>query len=166
MIKCPLRCLSQYIFTYVCTYIHSPILSLHLHRKVANGLVEQNLYMLSLAEGEDCPSVPGKSIQFRMPPSLSSVIVSTEDDTLSVSPVAVLTYNTNPLEDMFTIGRAANGGNDFVVPGILHVDKEGCTAGPVSRWACRIVCERLPPFRLFVYAGGFDPTHQVKGPFK
>lgn len=64
--------------------------------------------------------------------------------------------------DVFQVGRAVNGGNDFIVPGVLHVDDEGCTTGPVSRWACRVECERLPPFRSFVYACGFDPVHQVR----
>lgn len=75
--------------------------------------------------------------------------------------IAVLKHQNNPLRDVFQVGRAMAGGNDFTVPGVLHVDDEGCTTGPVSRYACRIECERLPPFRVFIYAGGFDPITQV-----
>ena len=72
-----------------------------------------------------------------------------------------LEHKVNPLMDMYQMGRAVNGGNDFIVPGMLHVDDEGCSAGPISRWACRIECERLPPFRCFIYAGAFDPINKV-----
>lgn len=73
----------------------------------------------------------------------------------------VLEYQADPTRDVFQVGRAVNGGNDFVVPGVLHVDDEGCTTGPISRWACRIESERLPPFRSFIYACGFDPVNRV-----
>lgn len=46
--------------------------------------------------------------------------------------------------------------NDFVIPGPLHMNEDGQYTGPISRWACRIECERLPPYRAFIYAGGFD----------
>jgi hypothetical protein len=75
--------------------------------------------------------------------------------------MVVLEYQADPTRDVFQVGRAVNGGNDFVVPGVLHVDDEGCTTGPISRWACRIESERLPPFRSFIYACGFDPVNRV-----
>ena len=46
--------------------------------------------------------------------------------------------------------------NDFVIPGPLRTDPSGKKKGPVSRFACRIECERLPPYRCFLYAGGFS----------
>ena len=45
--------------------------------------------------------------------------------------------------------------NDFVIPGTLRSEPSGKRKGPISRFACRIECERLPPYRCFVYAGGF-----------
>jgi hypothetical protein len=45
---------------------------------------------------------------------------------------------------------------DYVVKGPLHNDIYGNMCGPVSRLACRIECERLPPYRCFIYAGGFN----------
>lgn len=75
--------------------------------------------------------------------------------------VALLEYKQNPLYDLFQVGRSAHSGNDFIVPGEVHLDEEGCMAGAVSRWACRIECERLPPFRSFIYAGGFEKGDKV-----
>lgn len=92
-------------------------------------------------------------IEFRVPSP------PTFDD--AAQQTVTLMFQSDPTRDMFQLGRAVNGGNDFVVPGVLHVDDEGCTTGPISRWACRIECERLPPFRSFVYACGFDPVHKV-----
>jgi hypothetical protein len=66
-----------------------------------------------------------------------------------------LHYKTDPTMDMYQLGRSLTG-NDFIVTGMLHVDESGCTAGPLSRYACRIYSERLPPFRSFIFAGGFD----------
>ena len=71
-----------------------------------------------------------------------------------------LDYKTDPTMDMYQIGRSLTG-NDFIVTGMLHVDESGCTAGPLSRFACRIYCERLPPFRSFIFAGAFD-TDKVR----
>jgi hypothetical protein len=75
--------------------------------------------------------------------------------------VTLLEYKQSPLYDLFQVGRSAHSGNDFIVPGEVHLDEEGCMAGAVSRWACRIECERLPPFRSFIYAGGFEKGDKV-----
>mmetsp|Transcript_14526 Transcript_14526/g.24148 ORF Transcript_14526/g.24148 Transcript_14526/m.24148 type:complete len:84 (-) Transcript_14526:551-802(-) len=80
---------------------------------------------------------------------------------MAESGALIVEYTSNPLMDLYQLGRASNGGNDWVLPGMIHGDDEGCAAGPVSRWACRIECERLPPFRCFIYAGGFDPSDKV-----
>jgi hypothetical protein len=58
-------------------------------------------------------------------------------------------------KDIYQIGRAVNVKNDFVLPGQIHIDEFGNTSGPISRFACRIECERLPPFRCFIFSGGF-----------
>ena len=143
-----------------------------IYRKVANGVVPRDVFVQD-AEGEEAgrPIPAGPSIHFHLDarPSqsrrhlhqaLQEEIV--DDSADEQHRVAVLTYKASPVTDMFQIGRAVNGGNDFVLPGVLHVDNEGCATGPVSRWACRIECERLPPFRCLIYAGGFDPLHQVQ----
>jgi hypothetical protein len=41
------------------------------------------------------------------------------------------------------------------------VDNDGNVCGPVSRYAARIVCERLPPYQCYIYAGGFDESGQM-----
>lgn len=64
-------------------------------------------------------------------------------------------YIPDPSRDMFQIGRLDS--NDFVVRGPLHNDESAfMPTGPVSRFACRIECERFPPFRCFLIAAGFN----------
>ena len=63
-------------------------------------------------------------------------------------------YVADRSKDMFQVGRMLVPQNDFVVRGPLHMDSYGALCGPVSRYACRIECERLPPFRTFIYAAG------------
>jgi len=62
--------------------------------------------------------------------------------------------------DMFQVGRLP--GNDIVVRGPLRsrgsaeAGQRPQLTGPVGRHACRLLCERLPPYRTWVFAGGFD----------
>ena len=68
----------------------------------------------------------------------------------------------DPLKDVFQIGRADN--NDMVLRGHLHACSDSLMdastamglAGPLSRYACRIVCDRLPPFSVHIFAAGYD----------
>lgn len=60
--------------------------------------------------------------------------------------------------DVFQIGRLSQAhGNDIVIKGKIHesVRVPDTLSGPVSRYACRIKCERSAPFRCFLYAGGY-----------
>jgi hypothetical protein len=64
---------------------------------------------------------------------------------------------SNPLYDLYQIGRAIYSTNDIVIPGYIHMSEDdGIYTGPVSRYACRILCERLPPYRSFIFAGGLN----------
>lgn len=79
------------------------------------------------------------------------------------TPQPKLTYRyvNDPCHDRFQIGRAVRSTNDFIVPGPLHLGDDGIYTGPVSRWAVRIECERLPPYRTFIYAGGFNDHKEL-----
>jgi hypothetical protein len=75
-----------------------------------------------------------------------------------------LTYIPDPTRDIFQIGRSDEPGvNDFVCKGPLHDDVHGVSCGTVSRVACRIVCDRLPPYRCHIYASGFSAS-EVRSP--
>ena len=71
-------------------------------------------------------------------------------------------YVTDPSRDVYQIGRA-DVGNDWTVKGPLHFSRSyPCTSiGPVSRYACRIECERLPPYRVFLFAAGFNEENNL-----
>jgi hypothetical protein len=51
--------------------------------------------------------------------------------------------------DMFQLGRADS--NDLITRGYFPVESAG--RGTVSHLACRILCERSPPHRAFLFAG-------------
>ena len=72
------------------------------------------------------------------------------------SPPVFVDFQSSPLYDCYQFGRLANSTNDFIIPGHLHMGEDGVYTSPVSRWAFRILCERLPPFRSFIFAGGFN----------
>ena len=58
--------------------------------------------------------------------------------------------------DCFQIGRLEEPFNDFSVKGPLRQTKTLATTSPVSRFACRILCQRHSPYKSFVYASGND----------
>lgn len=78
------------------------------------------------------------------------------------SPSVLMKFQNNPLYDEFQIGRAPHSTNDFVIPGQLHLGEAGTYTGPVSRWACRIVCERLPPYKSYIYAGAYNDWRELQ----
>jgi pellino protein len=63
---------------------------------------------------------------------------------------------SDPTRDVYQVGRAED--NDVVVKGPVRYSRAnpGLCSGSVSRYACRVECDRLPPYRAFIYAGGLD----------
>ncbi len=78
------------------------------------------------------------------------------------SNTAITTLAEVAQSDVYQLGRAAE--NDMVLEGCLHVSsdsrKKGSSAsavqlcGPVSRVALTVICERVAPYTVKVYAGG------------
>lgn len=77
----------------------------------------------------------------------------------------VMPYGPDPDTDMFQVGRSPDDAIDLVV-----VDTGKDTTGQVmykanstvSRYACRIICERQPPYTARLYAGAFDTSNRIK----
>ncbi|XP_075401450.1 E3 ubiquitin-protein ligase pellino homolog 3 isoform X3 [Tenrec ecaudatus] len=84
--------------------------------------------------------------------------------TLSRSHSVIVEYTQDSDTDMFQIGRSTENMIDFVVtdtsPG------GGASEGPsaqstISRYACRILCDRRPPYTARIYAAGFDASSNI-----
>ncbi|ELK24298.1 Protein pellino like protein 3 [Myotis davidii] len=84
--------------------------------------------------------------------------------TLSRSHSVIVEYTHDSDTDMFQIGRSTENMIDFVVtdtsPG------GGVAEGPspqstISRYACRILCDRRPPYIARIYAAGFDASSNI-----
>lgn len=91
----------------------------------------------------------------------SSVAQSPTESCQPSSSLTTVTFRYSPIYDSFQFGRAVHSTNDYIIPGYLHMGEDGVYTGPVSRWAFRVLSERLPPYRSFLFAGGFNDC-QVK----
>ncbi|KAG5279091.1 hypothetical protein AALO_G00105980 [Alosa alosa] len=89
--------------------------------------------------------------------------------TLSRAQTVVVEYTHDSTTDMFQIGRSTESPIDFVVtdtvPGRLsHGYSDSTTLSSqstISRFACRIICQRHPPYTARIYAAGFDSSKNI-----
>uniref|UniRef100_A0A672KN71 E3 ubiquitin-protein ligase pellino homolog 2-like n=1 Tax=Sinocyclocheilus grahami TaxID=75366 RepID=A0A672KN71_SINGR len=122
-----------------------------LHRRTkANGVKPSAVHILSNPHDSKAVNSRGQhSISF----------------TLSRSQTVVVEYCHDNLTDMFQIGRSTESPIDFVVtdtPGASQESEDSSSApSTISRFACRIVCDRNPPYTARIYAAGFDSSKNI-----
>lgn len=84
--------------------------------------------------------------------------------TLSRNQAIIVEYAKDEETDMFQVGRSSEAPIDFVVMDTVSGDKktEGkVTQSTISRFACRILCERNNQNVARVYAAGFDTSCNI-----
>uniref|UniRef100_H2ZZS7 Pellino E3 ubiquitin protein ligase family member 3 n=1 Tax=Latimeria chalumnae TaxID=7897 RepID=H2ZZS7_LATCH len=85
--------------------------------------------------------------------------------TLSRSHSVIVEYTHDTGTDMFQIGRSTESMIDFIVTDTAsssQCNNEGQSAqSTISRYACRIICERNPPYTARIYAAGFDSSKNI-----
>ncbi|XP_055879941.1 protein pellino-like [Biomphalaria glabrata] len=85
--------------------------------------------------------------------------------TLSRNKAIIVEYLKDDDTDMFQIGRSMEGPIDFVVmdtvPGHLRNQRDAAPQSTISRFACRIVVDRSPPYTARIYAAGFDSGRNI-----
>ncbi|XP_016369632.1 E3 ubiquitin-protein ligase pellino homolog 1-like [Sinocyclocheilus rhinocerous] len=85
--------------------------------------------------------------------------------TLSRAQTVVVEYAHDSTTDMFQIGRSTESPIDFVVmdtlPGCHGKSDTLSSQSTISRFACRIVCQRAPPYTARIYAAGFDSSKSI-----
>ncbi|MGH0159857.1 UNVERIFIED_CONTAM: hypothetical protein FKN15_067647 [Acipenser sinensis] len=85
--------------------------------------------------------------------------------TLSRAQTVVVEYTHDSNTDMFQIGCSTEGPIDFVVtdtvPGSQSNSDTQSVQSTISRFACRIICERIPPYTARIYAAGFDSSKNI-----
>ena len=79
----------------------------------------------------------------------------------SMAKTVVTAYVPDPALDMYQLGRLNVTQNDFCLRGPLTVNSSGQQCGPVSRYAARIMCSRLPPYDSYICAAGFSPDRDI-----
>lgn len=70
----------------------------------------------------------------------------------------VVEYVSDSSTDMFQIGRSSEEPIDFVVSERAGSDP---AQSSVSRFCCRILCSRDPPYSARIYAAGFDSSKSI-----
>jgi pellino protein len=63
-------------------------------------------------------------------------------------------FTQDATKDMFQIGRAPS--NDVILNGL-----NTSHGSAMSRYSCRIDCQRSEPFECRIYAGGFDEENEL-----
>ncbi|XP_046355931.1 protein pellino-like [Haliotis cracherodii] len=85
--------------------------------------------------------------------------------TLSRNKAVIVEYKQDEDTDMFQIGRSSENPIDFVVmdtiPGNQRGTTENITQSTISRFACRILVDRNPPYTARIYAAGFDSGRNI-----
>ncbi|KAF7653535.1 hypothetical protein LDENG_00081680 [Lucifuga dentata] len=84
---------------------------------------------------------------------------------LSRNETVVVEYTHDSNTDMFQIGRSTEKAIDFVVtdmvPGGQSYNDDQSFHSTISRFACRIICQRNPPYSTRIYAAGFDSSKNI-----
>lgn len=118
-------------------------------RPVANGVKKSKHYIV------------------KTPQSTKAILDSTQHSisfTLSRNQAVIVEYCNDDDTDMFQIGRSSESPIDFVVmdtvPGAKQSDSK-VTQSTISRFACRILVERVPNYTARVYAAGFDSSRNI-----
>ncbi|XP_065816663.1 LOW QUALITY PROTEIN: E3 ubiquitin-protein ligase pellino homolog 1 [Labrus bergylta] len=85
--------------------------------------------------------------------------------TLSRAQTVVVEYTHDLNTDMFQVGRSTETPIDFVVtdtaPGGQNQADAQVLQSTISRFACRIICQRNPPHFARIYAAGFDSSSNI-----
>ncbi|XP_066148841.1 protein pellino [Euwallacea fornicatus] len=120
-----------------------------LKRPVATGVKRSRHYMV------------------KTPHSSQAILDTTQHSisyTLSRNHAVIVEYTNDEETDMFQIGRSSESPIDFVVMDTIPGDKSGdlkVSQSTISRFACRILCERNNPKVARIYAAGFDSSRNI-----
>ena len=76
---------------------------------------------------------------------------------------SVVEYKKDNKSDLFQIGRSTENCVDFIVMDTIPGPKSDAklTQSTISRFACRLVCERSSPYRTRIFAAAFDTNRRV-----
>ncbi|XP_045474480.1 protein pellino [Harmonia axyridis] len=85
--------------------------------------------------------------------------------TLSRNHAVIVEYENDEDTDMFQIGRSSEAPIDFIVmdtiPGDKATENKVMQQSTISRFACRILCDRNNPKIARIYAAGFDTSRNI-----
>jgi len=70
-------------------------------------------------------------------------------------------YEHDPSTDMFQIGRVRRRETPVLLHRVYHQNDLVFNNQTVSRFSCRIVCSREPPYACRIYAAGFNSNCHI-----
>ncbi|CAO2590691.1 E3 ubiquitin-protein ligase pellino homolog 2, partial [Lemmus lemmus] len=118
-------------------------------RTKANGVKPSTIHVVSTPQAS-------KAISCKAQHSISY--------TLSRNQTVVVEYTHDKDTDMFQVGRSTESPIDFVVTDTVsggQNDDTQITQSTISRFACRIVCDRSEPYTARIFAAGFDSSKNI-----
>ncbi|KAM8842850.1 E3 ubiquitin-protein ligase pellino homolog 1-like [Synchiropus picturatus] len=124
---------------------------------------------LALCRRSKANGVKPSTVHTSCSPHAAQVVSSKETHsisyTLSRAQTVVVEYAQDGNTDMFQIGRSTENPIDLVVtdavPGGQGPPGGQAVQSTISRFACRIICQRSPPHTARVYAAGFDSSSNI-----
>ncbi|MFT7806216.1 E3 ubiquitin-protein ligase pellino1-like [Arapaima gigas] len=135
-------------------------------RAKANGVKPSTVHMACTLQAAKAKGVHSSSLPLSPPlQAISNKDQHSISFTLSRAQTVVVEYTYDSSMDMFQIGRSTESPIDFVVtdtvPGGQMGSDTQTAQSTISRFACRITCQRTPPHTARIYAAGFDSSKNI-----
>ncbi|CAL8257472.1 unnamed protein product [Arctogadus glacialis] len=134
-----------------------------------NGDRGRHKSRFGLSKRSKANGVKPSTVHSTCTPQAAKVISNKDQHSISYTlfraQTVVVEYTQDNNTDMFQIGRSTESPIDFVVtdtaiggPGSPDPQSVQST---ISRFACRIACQRSPPHTASIYAAGFDSSKNI-----
>ncbi|XP_037576089.1 protein pellino-like isoform X1 [Dermacentor silvarum] len=137
-------------------------------RPFPNGIKKSKHYIVKTPQSSKCRQAT-KVGEKTTRSALMAVLDSKQHSisyTLSRTQAVIVEYVLDEETDLFQIGRSSESPIDFVVMDTVAGgdNKAGAcrvAQSTISRFACRILCERNRSHRSYVFAAGFDSSRNI-----
>lgn len=151
-------------------YIYGELVVLGYNGSLGNGMDKGRRRNKLLLKRRPKPSGVKPSVKHEVKnPQQCDLIKNTSKHSVSYTlnrhHAVVVQYDHDEKTDMFQIGRSSEPQIDLIVMDTIRGDERSksktVTQSTISRFACRILIEREPPFKARIYAAGFDISRNI-----
>uniref|UniRef100_A0A3Q3W0K0 Uncharacterized protein n=1 Tax=Mola mola TaxID=94237 RepID=A0A3Q3W0K0_MOLML len=152
-----------------CTPFFSPLYQGMYNGSLPNGDRGRRKSRFALYKRPKANGVKPSTVHVACSPQAAKAISNKDQHsisfTLSRVQMVVVEYTHDSNTDMFQIGRSTESPIDFVVTDTVAGSQSNADTqsvqSTISRFACRIKCQRTPPYTARIYAAGFDSSKNI-----